>query len=157
MLFRSTITPAAGEGEYILKPAPGQKNLHIHIDATIDKKVQRIGSAKFIVKDIPAPVIKLSGVESGGRIAKKDLSANSVVIPLKSPDFLLKVDSRSIRIVKMTVAVGPKEETVNGPRFNEAIASLIRKATKGDKLSILAEVMQPDGKTKQVTYTATLK
>lgn len=153
----ATITKGEGEGGYILKPNSGQKTLQIHIDATVDKKVQRIGSQKVIIKNIPAPIIKLAGVESGGRIAKKDLSASSVVIPLKNPDFLLKVDSRTIKIVKMTVAVGPKEETVNGPRFNDAIASLIRKATKGDKLSILAEVMQPDGKTTQVTYTATLK
>ena len=57
----------------------------------------------------------------------------------------------------MTVAIGAKEETVNSGRFNETIASMIRKATKGDKLVILAEVMMPDGKAQTVTYTATLK
>ena len=57
----------------------------------------------------------------------------------------------------MTVAIGAKEETVNGPRFNESIASFIRKATKGEKLVIVADVMMPDGKPKSVTYTATLR
>ena len=58
---------------------------------------------------------------------------------------------------KMLVSVGAKEETVNGPRFNESIASMIKKATKGEKLVIQADVMMPDGKPKSVTYTATLR
>ena len=109
------------------------------------------------MKDIPAPVIKVGGIESGGRIAKKELSANTVVTATKAKDFNLKIDNRLIRMVKMTVAIGAKEETVNSGRFNETIASMIRKATKGDKLVILAEVMMPDGKAQTVTYTATLK
>ena len=34
---------------------------------------------------------------------------------------------------------------------------MIRKANRGEKLYISAEVMMPDGKAKNVTYTATLK
>ncbi len=154
---QGTITPGNGEGKYILKPASGQKNLHIHIDATIDKKVQRVGSSRYIVKDIPAPVLSINGIPSGDKIARKDLTANTVVVALKDPGFLLKIDPKMIRIVKMLVSVGTKEETVTGPRFNATIESFIRKATKGEKLVIIATVMMPDGKTKQSQYTVTLK
>ena len=154
---QATITKSEGEGSYIIKPAPGSKNLTINVDATIDGKTTRVGAQKVFVKEIPAPVIKVSNVESGGKIAKKDLTANTVVTATKSKDFNLKIDNRMIRIIKMTVALGSREETVNTPRFNETIASMIRKATKGEKLVILAEVMMPDGKAQTVTYTATLK
>ncbi|MBR1765487.1 MAG: hypothetical protein IJ745_00430 [Bacteroidales bacterium] len=145
------------EGSYVLIPAAGSKKLSIHVDATIDGKTTRVGSQTVFVKDIPAPVVKVAGVESGGRIAKKDISASTVVIATKSKDFNLKIDNRMIRIVKMTVGIGSREETVNGARFNESIASMVKKAVKGDKLVILAEVMMPDGKAQTVTYTATLK
>lgn len=152
------ITKGEGEGSYVVKPKPnGAKKLTLAVNATIDKRTSTMGSQTVIVKDIPAPIIKVSGVESGGRLDKKELSASTVVIPIKNPDFLLKVDNRSIKIIKMLVSVGAKEETVNGPRFNESIASMIRKATKGDKLVIQADVMMPDGKPKSVTYTATLR
>ena len=154
---QASITKSEGEGSYIIKPAPGSKTLNINVDATIDGKTTRVGSQKVFVKDIPAPVIKVGGIESGGRIAKKELSANTVVTATKDKNFNLKIDNRLIRMVKMTVAIGAKEETVNSGRFNETIASMIRKATKGDKLVILAEVMMPDGKAQTVTYTATLK
>ena len=154
---QGTIVPAQGEGEYVLKPSPGQKNLHVHIDATIDKKVTRVGSARYIVKEIPAPILTINGIGSGDKIARKDLSANTVVVALKDPGFLLKIDPKQIRIVKMLVSVGTKEENVTGPRFNASIESMIRKAGKGEKLVIIATVMMPDGKTKQTQYTATLK
>ena len=154
---QGTITPGTGEGKYILKPASGQKNLTINIDATIDKKVTRVGSYRYIVKDIPAPVLSIDGIPSGDKIARKDLTANTVVVALKDPFFLLKIDPKMIRIVKMLVSVGTKEETVQGSRFNATIESFIRKANKGEKLVIIATVMMPDGKTKQSQYTVTLK
>ncbi len=154
---QADITKSEGEGSFIVKPRPGAKKLTLSVNATIDKRTSTMGSQTVIVKDIPAPIIKVAGVESGGRLDKKELSASTVVIPIKNPDFLLKIDNRSIRIIKMLVSVGAKEETVNGPRFNESIASMIRKATKGEKLVIQADVMMPDGKPKSVTYTATLR
>ena len=154
---QADITKSEGEGSFIVKPRPGAKKLTLSVNATIDKRTSTMGTQTVIVKDIPAPIIKVAGVESGGRLDKKELSASTVVIPIKNPDFLLKIDNRSIRIIKMLVSVGAKEETVNGPRFNESIASMIRKATKGEKLVIQADVMMPDGKPKSVTYTATLR
>ena len=41
--------------------------------------------------------------------------------------------------------------------IEKEMKSIIKKATRGDKLVILADVMMPDGKAKPVTYTATLK
>ena len=116
-----------------------------------------MGSYRYIVKDIPAPVLSINGIQSGDKIARKDLTANTVVVALKDPGFLLKIDPKMIRIVKMLVSVGTKEENVTGPRFNASIESMIRKATKGEKLVIIATVMMPDGKTKQSQYTVTLK
>ncbi len=153
----ATLTRGEGEGSYILKPTPGSKTLTINVNATIDKKTSTVGAQKVIVKDIPPPILKINGVESGGKISKKDITDGTAVIPAKDPNFLLKIDNRMIRIVKMIASVGAKEETCTGARLSEAAISMIRKGNKGDKLVILADVMMPDGKTKSVTYTATLK
>ncbi len=153
----ATLTRGEGEGSYILKPTPGSKTLTINVNATIDKKTSTVGAQKVIVKDIPPPILKINGVESGGKISKKDITDGTAVIPAKDPNFLLKIDNRMIRIVKMIASVGAKEEPCTGARLSEAAISMIRKGNKGDKLVILADVMMPDGKTKSVTYTATLK
>ena len=154
---QGTLTKGEGDGSYVLKPSPGQKTLTINVDATIDNKTTRVGTQKVIVKDIPAPIISVAGVANGGRISKKDISDGTPVIPAKNPDFLLKIDNRLIRIQSMVVAVGAKEEPCQGPRITAAAASIVKKATRGEKLTILAKVMMPDGKTKDVTYTATIK
>ncbi len=154
---QATLTRGEGEGSYILKPAPGSKTLNIKVNANIDKKNTTVGTQKVIVKNIPAPIISVAGVQNGGRIAKKDISTSTAVIPAKNPDFLLKIDNRLIRIIKFTMAVGAREAVSNSPRFTEEQVSIVRKAVKGDKLVILAEVMMPDGKPNTVTYTATIK
>ena len=154
---QATLTRGEGEGSYIVKPAPGAKTLNINVDATIDRKTTRVGSQKVVVKDIPQPILRVAGVENGGRLAKKDIAEGTVVVPLKDPNFLLKIDNRMIRIVKMNVSIGAKEEPCQGPKISAAAASMIRKANRGEKLYISAEVMMPDGKAKNVTYTATLK
>lgn len=153
----ASVTRGEGEGSYIIKPNPGTKSLTIKVNANIDKKVTTVGTQKVIVKDIPPPILKINGVESGGKISKKDIADGTAVIPAKDPNFLLKIDNRMIRIVKMIASVGAKEEPCTGARLSEAAISMIRKGNKGDKLVILADVMMPDGKTKSVTYTATLK
>lgn len=153
----ASVTRGEGEGSYIIKPTPGSKTLTIKVNATIDKKTSTVSAQKVIVKDIPPPILKINGVESGGKISKKDITDGTAVIPAKDPNFLLKIDNRMIRIVKMIASVGAKEEPCTGARLSEAAVSMIRKGNKGDKLVILADVMMPDGKTKSVTYTATLK
>lgn len=153
----ASVTPGESVGSYIIKPNPGTKSLTIKVNANIDKKVTTVGTQKVIVKDIPPPILKINGVESGGKISKKDIADGTAVIPAKDPNFLLKIDNRMIRIVKMIASVGAKEEPCTGARLSEAAISMIRKGNKGDKLVILADVMMPDGKTKSVTYTATLK
>lgn len=154
---KASLVRGEGEGSYIIKPEPGSKTLLINVDATIDKKVTRVGQQKVTVKNIPAPILRLGAYESGSNIQRKDITAGTVLVPLKSPDFLLKVDNRSMRIVKMTASIGAKEELGTGPRITEGMASMIRKATRGDKLLIFAEVMMPDGKAQRVSFAATLK
>ena len=67
---QADITKAEGEGSFIVKPKPGAKKLTLSVNATIDKRTTTMGSQSVVVKDIPAPIIKVSGVESGGRIDK---------------------------------------------------------------------------------------
>lgn len=144
---KGTIEPTKEAGQYNVRPTLESKTMTIAIDAKDKKgKTQRVGTQKFFLKPIPEPVLALAGIQSGGKINKKEISSNSVVVPLKNPEFLLKVDANSMKIVKLMVAVGPREEVINGPKFNEAAASLIKKAMIGDKMVIMAEVMMPDGK-----------
>ncbi len=123
----------------------------------IDNKQTRVGKQDVKVKTIPKPLLRFNGELTGGRISKKDITAESVVVPIKDPDFQFAVDNRLIRIETMIVSIGSREFNVKGPKFNAEIASAAKNANKGDKLNILATVMMPDGVAQTVTYQATLK
>lgn len=144
---KGTIEPTKEAGQYNVRPTPETKTMTIAIDAK-DKKGKRqcIAKQTFILREIPAPVLSLAGFPSGGRIHKNEISSNSVVVPMKDPSFLLKINPNSMKIVKMIVAVGPREVVLNGSKFNEEAVSIVKKAMIGDKMVIMAEVMMPDGK-----------
>jgi gliding motility-associated protein GldM len=154
---KAPIRPGDKPGKFIIKPTAGVKGLTINVDAMIDNKQTRVGKQDVKVKTIPKPLLRFNGELTGGRISKKDITAESVVVPIKDPDFQFAVDNRLIRIETMIVSIGSREFNVKGPKFNAEIASAAKNANKGDKLNILATVMMPDGVAQTVTYQATLK
>lgn len=135
---------------FIIRPSGNKKNLTLYVDAKVDGKTKRIASYKYIVKDIPGPELSINGIPSGQFINRQDITSKTVVIPMKDPSFLLKVDPKELKIVKMIVSNGPYEEMVYGPRFNESIAAMAQKAEFGSTLIIQATVMLPSGNTTNV-------
>ena len=154
---QAEIVRGTGEGEYIVRPKPEAKVLHINIDATIDRKVTRLAHQKVIVKNIPSPILRLGSFENGAIIRRKEITAGTVVAPFKNPEFLLTVDKKSMKVSKITVAVGARSLTSEGFRITEEMASMIRKANANEQLMISAEVLMPDRKPRKVYFNATLK
>ena len=135
---------------FIIRPSGNKKDLTLHVDAKVDGKTKRIASHKYIVKDIPDPELFINGIHPGQFINRQEITSKTVVTPMKGPNFLLEVDPKEIKIVKMIVSNGPYEEMVYGPRFNESIAALAQKAEPGSTLIIQATVMLPSGNTTKV-------
>ena len=157
---QASVSPTAeGNGKFIVKPAPGgkSKSLTIKLDATIDGKHTSLANIKVRVKEIPAPQIKINGIPTGGSISKKEVSSNATITLDMGKDFLMKIDRKMLRIMKMTIIINNRPVTVEGRTFSPEVYSAIKKATKGDPLVILADVMMPDGNVTHPSYVATLK
>ncbi len=147
-----------GDGHYIMIPDPSSKTIYVNINATIDKKVQQLLHQKLLVKEIPEPILRIGAYENGATMPRKDFSAGTVVLPIKNPNFLLKIDNKLMKITKVKVAVGAREASnQGGPRLTEEQANLVKRSNKGEKVYITAEVLMPDQKMKKVYFTATLK
>lgn len=154
---KGTITPGMAPGKFNVRPSGKSKNLTLAIE-TKDKKGKtlRVGEQKIFVRDIPNPILRLGGYEDGNKINRKNLTPGMAIVPLMSPDFMLKIDHNSMKVVKMIFSIGAKEEIATSPRLTETMVSIINKAHNGDKMVIMAEVMMPDGKTRMVFTHFTL-
>lgn len=157
---QADVRPAGeGNGQFIIKPAPGgkSKNLTISLDAQIDGKKTNLAKTKVRVKEIPAPQVKINGIGTGASISRKELAKSATITLDMGKDFLMKIDRKMLRILKMTVIVNKRPITVEGRTFTPEVMSAIKNATTGETLVLLTDVMMPDGNVTHPTFVTTLK
>ncbi len=149
-----------GVGHYIIKPTPGAKNVNVFVDATIDKKVTRVATYKFKVKDIPNPDLMIGIHKSGSsNAARKDFTTGDIyVIAQKNPSFEFSVPKGSMKVLSFDLSVGTRQFVGNqGNKFTPDIQSAIKKASRGDNLVVTAKVLMPDGKPREIDWIVKLK
>jgi len=79
---------SAGKGNYIAEVKGGSTAMVI-VSAEVDGKQRKMGEFEFRVKDVPAPVASIAGVEEG-LVSANRLAASPTVIPkMKNFDFEL--------------------------------------------------------------------
>jgi len=158
---QGSITPSSeGAGHYIIKPAPGAKNVNVSVDATIDKKVTRVATYRFKVKDIPNPDLVIGIHKTGSsNAARKDFTAGDIyVIAQKNPAFEFSVPKGSMKVLSFDLSVGSKQYAgIQGNKFTPDIQSAIKKASRGDNLVVTAKVLMPDGKPREIDWIVKLK
>ena len=142
---QGTMTPAEGEGKYLVKPATGSKKMVIGVDATIDKGTQRMGQPTFQVKPIPDPVITVGGFTNGAKVSRSSLASGATVVARAGEGFTFKIPKGSIRVMSLEVFVGNKPFNMQGNNFDPELLSAIKRANRGDKIYVDAKVMMPDG------------
>ena len=156
-----TLTPSSeGVGHYIIRPTPGAKNVNVFVDANIDKKITRVATYKFKVKDIPNPDLMIGIHKSGSaNAARKDFTTGDIyVIAQKNPSFEFSVPKGSMKVLSFDLSVGTRQFVGNqGNKFTPDIQSAIKKASRGDNLVVTAKVLMPDGKPREIDWIVKLK
>ncbi len=149
-----------GVGHYIIKPTPGAKNVNVFVDAEIDRKITRVATYKFKVKDIPNPDLVIGIHKTGSsNAARKDFTSGDIyVIAQKNPAFEFSVPKGSMKVLSFDLSVGTRQFVGNqGNKFTPDIQSAIKKASRGDNIVVTAKVLMPDGKPREIDWIVKLK
>jgi len=150
------LVPAEGDGKYMLTPAVGCKKIVLGVDANIDKGMQRMGAPIYKVKPIPTPIITVGGLRDGAKTSRSSLAGGVKVMARAAEGFDFKIPKGSIRVMSLEVYVGNKGFNFNGSSFEADALSAIKKANRGDKVYVTAQVMMPDGKPQAANCVLTL-
>jgi gliding motility-associated protein GldM len=137
----------AKKGSYIVTCPAGSKEANISVSVkqgSTNKPMQ--GGYKFRVKQLPDPIAKVGGKESGGVISKNLLTASGgVAAVMKNFDFDLKVTVASFTTV---LAVGGETKTAasTGYNFSSEAMGLLNKAKNNSRVIFEdIKVRMPDG------------
>ena len=150
------LVPAEGDGKFMLTPAVGCKKIVLAVDATIDKGTQNMGKPVYKVKTIPAPLITVAGLRDGAKASRSSLASGVKVSARAAEGFDFKIPKGSIRVMSLEVYVGNKGFNYNGDSFADDALSAIKRANRGDKVYVTAQVMMPDGKPQAANCVITL-
>ncbi len=150
------LNAAEGDGKFMLTPAMGCKKIVLSVDANIDKGTQHMGSPVFKVKTIPAPLITVGGLRDGAKASRSSLASGVKVAARAAEGFDFKIPKGSIRVISLEIYVGNKGFTCNGDTFEADALSAIKRANRGDKVYVTAQVMMPDGKPQPANCVITL-
>ena len=145
-----------GEGKFMLTPAVGCKKIVLSVDAAIDKGTQHMGSPVYKVRTIPAPIITVGGLRDGAKASRSSLASGVKVSARAAEGFDFKIPKGSIRVMSLEIYVGNKGFTCNGDNFEADALSAIKRANRGDKVYVTAQVMMPDGKPQPANCVITL-
>ena len=150
------LVPSEGDGKFMLTPAVGCKKIVLAVDAAIDKGSQRMGAPVYKVKPIPAPIITVAGLRDGAKASRSSLASGVKVSARAAEGFDFKIPKGSIRVMSLEVYVGNKGFNSTGDSFEADALSAIKRANRGDKIYVTAQVMMPDGKPQAANCVITL-
>ena len=150
------LVQAEGDGKFMLTPAVGCKKIVLSVDAAIDKGTQHMGSPVYKVRTIPAPIITVAGLRDGAKASRSSLASGVKVSARAAEGFDFKIPKGSIRVMSLEIYVGNKGFNCNGDNFEADALSAIKRANRGDKVYVTAQVMMPDGKPQPANCVITL-
>ena len=129
-----------GGGKYIMNPGSG-KEVTINVTATLDDGSPVSDSKQFRIKDIPAPTGTIAGQTGLVKLPKRNVEIGTIAAVLEDFvfDLPIKVNSFKIKVP------GQPTVNVNGTKMNAQAKSSIKRARKGDNITIFDIKAKIDG------------
>ena len=125
------LSRGTGQGKYVMNPRTG-KDVTINVTATLDNGDRVSDQKTFRIKDIPAPTGTIAGQTGLVRLPKRNVEIGTVGAVLE--DFVFDLD---IKVNSFKIKVpGQPTVNVNGTRMTPQAAAAIKKARRGDNITI---------------------
>lgn len=135
-LTGGTLRPDAkeGKGNYIAEVQGGSEAI-VKVSAEIEGKVRPMGDFKFRVKEVPAPVATIAGVEEGLVSANRLAAAPTVIPKMQNFDFELFFQVTKFDLVYQ-VGTDLITKPVTGSRIPDGDLDQIKRLKKGSRIYI---------------------
>ncbi|MBP1838176.1 type IX secretion system motor protein PorM/GldM [Formosa algae] len=136
----SGLRKGTGSGKYIMNPGTGRE-VTINVSGTLPDGNKVSDKATFRIKDIPSPTGTIRGESGNVSMQRNSLSSATIGAQLEDFDFdlPLKVTSFKIKIP------GQPTITVGGTRLNSRAEAALRKAKRGESVTIFDISAQING------------
>ncbi|WP_299106371.1 gliding motility protein GldM [uncultured Winogradskyella sp.] len=121
----------AGKGKYVMNPGSGRE-VTINVSATLDDGSSANDKKTFRIKDIPKPTGTISGKDGIVKLPKRNLEIGTVGAKLDDFVFDLPINVTSFKIK----VPGQPTVLVSGTKMNSQAKSAIKRAKKGDVVTI---------------------
>ena len=119
-----------GNGEYIIKPTGGGKDLTINISGKLPNGEMFNDKRTFTLRKFPPPNLFFNG-KQGGAMSKAMMSTGALTA--KYPDWI--GFTKSIKMISFKVKIGPKSFKCTGNYLSSAAKDYLKKAPKGFDIS----------------------
>ena len=125
------LSKGSGVGKYVMNPGSGREVV-IKVSGTLPDGTNVSDNAKFRIKDIPKPTGTVSGQDGIVKLPRNSVEISTIGAKLDDFDFELPIQVTSFKIK----VPGQPSVSVNGTKLNSQAKNALRKARRGDQVSI---------------------
>ncbi|MFD2552378.1 gliding motility protein GldM [Bizionia sediminis] len=121
----------SGAGKYVMNPGSGRE-VTINVSGTLPDGTSVNDKATFRIKDIPKPTGAISGQTGIVKLPRNSVEISTIGAVLDEFDFELPIQVTSFKLK----VPGQPSVSVNGTKLNSQAKNALRKARRGDQISI---------------------
>ncbi|PNQ73865.1 gliding motility protein GldM [Hanstruepera neustonica] len=125
------LSKGSGVGKYNMNPGSGRE-VTINVSGTLPDGQKVSDKATFRIKDIPKPTGTVSGQDGIVNLPRNSVEISTIGAKLEDFDFELPIQVTSFKIK----VPGQPSVSVNGTKLNSQAKNALRKARRGDQVSI---------------------
>lgn len=142
----TNVTLTKSGQEYVASPGQGREAVITLQGVSPDGKSANLGAFTFRVRQMPKPGVKLGPIADGDVADANVVRAQSRIFAGYGEDIPL---TATFNVVKYEIAVSgaPRNESGTGASLSPAAINLIKQAKAGNTVTVMTEVVGPDGRT----------
>lgn len=125
------LAKGSGVGKYVMRPGSG-KEVTINVNGKLPDGTGVSDKATFRIKDIPKPTGTIAGQQDNVSLPRNNVEIATIGAVLNDFDFELPIQVLSFKIK----VPGQPSVNVNGNKLNDQAKASLRKASRGDGISI---------------------
>lgn len=152
----SNVTLTKSGQEYIASPGAGRDAVISLQGVSPDGKAANLGTFNFRVRNMPKPSVKLGSIEDGDTPDAATVRAQTRLFAGYGDDIPLNANFNITRY-EINVSGAPRPEAGTGSTLSAGAQGLIRQARSGNTVTIMTDVVGPDGKSRKSNMSFKVK
>jgi len=156
LIGTTNVTLTQSGQEYIASPGAGRDAVISLQGVSPDGKSANLGTFNFRVRNMPKPSVKLGSIEDGDTPDPAVVKAQTRLFAGYGDDITL-VANFNITRYEIVVSGAPRPEAGTGSTLSAGALSLIKQARSGNTITIMTDVVGPDGKSRKSNMSFKVK